>query len=265
MKVADFMSSPIYTVSSEWSVKHVSDMMRELKVGSLVVVDHGRTVGIITSRDVRSSHPNRIVADAMTPNPITILPNLFAWDALKKMKEHHIERLLVAEGDKTMGLVTRETLQIRLSQICDPLTGLYRAPYIQQIGEQLLVERRGFQLLFIDLNNFGEINKMHGHPIGDDILAEFSSRLKELTHKQDYLSRYAGDEFVVITCHDEQDSMRIAASLSQLTVIQNVNVSASVGIVNCRLVPDFFSLTFRELISKASLISTSLKHSDITA
>jgi predicted transcriptional regulator len=72
MKVAEIMSSPIYSVSSERSINYVSNLMNELKIGSLVVMDHGKMMGIITSRDLRSTHPNRIAADAMTPNPISI-------------------------------------------------------------------------------------------------------------------------------------------------------------------------------------------------
>ncbi|CAM4286574.1 GGDEF domain-containing protein [Paenibacillus alkaliterrae] len=261
MKVKDFMASPVYTVSSERSVQYVSDLMNELKVGSLVVMDYGMTVGIITSRDIRSSHPNRIVADAMTPIPISTSPDQFAWDALETMEQHRIERLLVVQEEQVLGIVTREALHIKLSQILDPLTGLYRAPYIQQIGEHFLNHRQYFELLFIDLNNFGKINKEYGHPMGDDILIEYSNRLRALTNERDYVCRYAGDEFVVITRSMENDAMRLADSLSQLTVLHNINMSASVGLANSRLVPDFFALSFRDLISKASLLSTSLKQS----
>lgn len=244
MKIAEFMSSPVYTVSSERSVQYVSDMMNELKIGSLVVTDHGAIVGIITSRDIRASHPNRIVADAMTPNPISILPDQFAWDALETMEQNHIERLLVIHEDQVIGIVTRETLQIKLNQIVDPLTGMYRTPYIQHIGEHFLNRRQHFRLLFIDLNNFGEINKLHGHPVGDDFLVEFSNRLRTLTNEQDYVCRYAGDEFIVITCRNENDALQLEDALSQPVVIQNVTLSASVGVINGFLVPDFFHSLF---------------------
>ncbi|TYA10588.1 CBS domain-containing protein [Paenibacillus faecis] len=263
MKVAEFMSSPVYTVSSERSVQYVSDMMNELKIGSLVVTDHGTIVGIVTSRDIRSSHPNRIVADAMTPDPISISPDQFAWDALVMMERHHIERLLVVHEDQVIGIVTREKLQIKLNQLVDPLTGLYRAPYIQHIGEHFLNRRQQFRLLFIDLNNFGEINKLHGHPVGDDFLVEFSNRLRALTNEQDYVCRYAGDEFIVITCRNEYDGLQLEDALSQPVVIQNVALSASMGVINGFLVPDFFSLSFRELINRASLLSTSLKQKSL--
>jgi diguanylate cyclase (GGDEF)-like protein len=259
MKVAEFMSSPVYTVSSERSVQYVSDMMNELKIGSLIVTDHGTIVGIITSRDIRSSHPNRIAADAMTPNPISISPDQFAWEALNKMEQHCIERLLIIHENQAIGIVTRESLQIKLSQIVDPLTGLYRAPYILHIGEHFLNSRQQFRLLFIDLNNFGEINKLHGHPVGDDFLVEFSDRLRTLSNEQDYVCRYAGDEFIIISCRNENDALQLEHALSQPIVIHNVTLSASVGVINGCLVPDFFSLSFRELISRASLLATSLK------
>ncbi|PYI50961.1 MULTISPECIES: GGDEF domain-containing protein [Paenibacillus] len=263
MKVAEFMSSPVYTVSTERSVQHVSDVMNELEIGSLAVTDHGTIVGIITSRDIRSSHPNRIAADAMTPSPISISPDQFAWEALELMERHRIERLLVVHEDRVLGIVTREKLQIKLNQLVDPLTGLYRAPYIQHIGEHFLNRRQHFRLLFIDLNNFGEINKLHGHPVGDDFLVEFSNRLRALTSEQDYVCRYAGDEFVVITCRNEHEALQLETALSQPVVIHNVTLSASVGIINGYLVPDFFSLPFRELISRASLLSTSLKQKSL--
>ena len=69
MKVSEIMASSVYTVSSDKSVSYAAERMNEWKVGSLIVVDHGTVMGIITSRDVRSSHPNRIVADAMTTKP----------------------------------------------------------------------------------------------------------------------------------------------------------------------------------------------------
>ncbi|WP_179136250.1 GGDEF domain-containing protein [Paenibacillus sp. 32352] len=180
----------------------------------------------------------------MTPDPISISPDQFAWDAIETMERNHIERLLVIHEDQVIGIVTRETLQIKLNQIVDPLTGLYRAPYIQHIGEHFLNRCQHFRLLFIDLNNFGEINKLYGHPVGDDFLVEFSNRLRTLTNEQDYVYRYAGDEFIVITCRNENDALQLEVALSHPVVIQNVTLSASAGVINGFLVPDFFRCLF---------------------
>jgi diguanylate cyclase (GGDEF)-like protein len=254
------MTTPVHTVSSDISVSHAAELMNDWGVGSLVVMEHGAIAGIITSRDVRSSHPNRIVADAMTPEPVFVSPDIWIWDALKVMDEHHIERLLIMEQGKLAGLITRETIRMKLSQYIDPLTGFYRAPYIQAIGEAFLIGRQPFHLLFIDLNDFGNINKNFGHPFGDDVIRKFSGYIKSLIKKErDFLCRYAGDEFVIISLADDEEVSRFIQFFSQLFVINNVQVSAKIGHVNGRKEPDFFSMSFREILSKASLLSTSAK------
>ncbi|MEX2460272.1 MAG: GGDEF domain-containing protein [Paenibacillaceae bacterium] len=256
MKIVDIMSTSVHFVSSDKSVRYVSNLMNELNTGSMIVVDNGFIVGITTSRDIRSSHPNRIIADAMTSEPLSISADAFAWEALKIMEQHEIKRLLVKEDDKVVGIITRETLKVKLKELIDPLTGLYRAPYIQTIGESLLERRISFNLHFIDLNNFGEINKKHGHPVGDDIIQGFANWLKSLMTDEDFLCRYAGDEFVIITRSDDGELLR---SLSHEVTINDIEVSAAIGSIDERKVPEFFVTKFRELISKASLLSSSIK------
>jgi diguanylate cyclase (GGDEF)-like protein/PAS domain S-box-containing protein len=55
-----------------------------------------------------------------------------------------------------------------------------------------------FALIFIDLDNFKNINDTMGHEIGDLILIEVSSRLRELVKDDHFPSRFGGDEFVVL-------------------------------------------------------------------
>jgi diguanylate cyclase (GGDEF)-like protein len=264
MKVAEIMSSPIHSVSSERSINYVSNLMNELKIGSLVVMDHGKMMGIITSRDVRSTHPNRIAADAMTPNPISIPHDSFIWDALNIMLQYQIERLPVTQDEQVVGLVTRETLKIKISELVDPLTGLFRAPYIHIIGEDLLKKREYFQLLFVDLNNFGMINKLFGHPVGDDVILGYAEKLKSLTEEGDYLCRYAGDEFVIITFRGQHSASLLAQLLSQSVFINDIEVSAAVGLIDHTCDSEFFSQTFRDMVSRSSLMSTSVKQTQIS-
>ncbi|SHE13429.1 Diguanylate cyclase DosC [Chlamydia abortus] len=259
MKVADVMTSPVHSVSLGKSVWYASQLMSELKIGSLVVVEAREVVGIITSRDVRTAHPNRIVADAMTPNPICVPEHVFVWDALLLMEQNRIERLIVLRQGELVGIVTRESLTTRLSEWYDSLTQLYGSSYIHVIGEELLASGRSFQLLFIDLNRFGEVNKRFGHPVGDDMIREFSNKLKSLFGPGDYISRYAGDEFAIITQKSDEEVQRIIDQLSCGQSVGRASVSADTGWVNERVVPEFGQMTFRELISKASMLSTQAK------
>ncbi len=259
MKVADVMTVPVHTVSSNKSVWHASNVMAELRIGSLVVMDAGQITGIITSRDVRAAHPNRIVADAMTPDPVSVPTHAFLWDALRTMEKEVIERLVVVQEDNVAGMVTRESLVTRLAEWNDSMTMLYRSPYIHAIGEELLACREPFQLLFVDLNRFGEVNKQFGHPVGDDMIRGFAGKLKSLFDPEDFICRYAGDEFTVITKKADSIVEQLIQQISKPLVIGMASISADVGWVNERNEPEFFRLPFRDLISRASLLSTKAK------
>lgn len=177
MKVRELMNSPVHIISSDKSVLYATNMMNQLETGALIVMEHDTVLGITTSRDLRSSHPNRIVADAMTPNPLKVEANAFIWDAMKIMDLHRIKRLIVSEKDKIIGMITREAIKMKMSAYIDTLTDLYRAPYILSIGEHLLEERKPFLLIFIDMNDFGEINKRFGHPFGDEVIKAFAKKI----------------------------------------------------------------------------------------
>lgn len=263
MKVGELMTSPIQTISSDKSVRYASELMAKLKIGSLVVEDYGAITGIVTSRDIRQTHPNRIVADAMTPDPVSVSDNCFVWDALGIMEKLRIERLLVSDGIRVCGIITRDTIRIKLGELQDPLTGLFRPAYVKAVGQEMLRKRERFHLLFIDLNSFGAINKRYGHPVGDDLLKGYADRLLSLTGADDYLCRYAGDEFVILTVRPEHELQQLLRMLQEPFVIEDIPVSTAVGHVSGQQDPDFFSYSFRDLISKASLHSTSLKKRDL--
>lgn len=65
--------------------------------------------------------------------------------------------------------------------------------------------RRG-AVLFIDLNGFKAINDQYGHDVGDRLLELTAQRLKENLRQEDTISRYGGDEFVVLTEFSDEES-----------------------------------------------------------
>lgn len=89
----------------------------------------------------------------------------------------------------------------RLSQT-DPLTGLQnqRSYYEHLRREVSRAERQGnfLSLLYVDLNQFKELNDQAGHRAGDDLLAHFSQVLQGISRSCDIPCRYGGDEFIVI-------------------------------------------------------------------
>lgn len=260
MKIKDVMSTSVHRVASGRSIRFASSRMEELRVGSLLVEDEGHLIGIVTSRDIRSSHPNRIVADAMTANPVTVETDCFVWDALETMEKHGIERLVVTTGDdQVIGIVTREVLKYTLAGFKDPLTGLYKAQYVEYVADDLLLRRIPFQLLFLDLNDFGAINKKWGHPAGDDLLVAFAGSLLAAGSASDYIARYAGDEFIVLTLRSKDETRKLAAAMSQTLYLRELSTAPTVGVLLAEETPDFFLLPYRELVRRASLESSHLK------
>lgn len=101
----------------------------------------------------------------------------------------------------------------------DPLTQLPNRMLLKdRISHSLQNARREGALaavLFLDLDHFKLINDTYGHAVGDNLLKEVARRIKNLVRKEDTVSRYAGDEFVVLMedFHDAKSPARLAKKL----------------------------------------------------
>jgi diguanylate cyclase (GGDEF)-like protein len=93
-------------------------------------------------------------------------------------------------------------------------------------------------VVFLDLDNFKEINDVHGHDIGDELLVTLAQRMKASLRVGDTLARLGGDEFVAIlvdmqTANDfEPVVQRLleAAASPVLVAERELCVSASIGV-----------------------------------
>ncbi|MEY2158163.1 MULTISPECIES: sensor domain-containing protein [unclassified Rhodanobacter] len=102
----------------------------------------------------------------------------------------------------------------------DTLTGLPNRNQLHaQVGQAIATANRRRQraaLLYIDIDNFKQVNQQHGHAVGDRVLRAFAARLHRCLPGDELLSRYGGDEFVVVLPH--LDSVGEAASLCQTLI-----------------------------------------------
>ena len=104
------------------------------------------------------------------------------------------------EAEQTQSDLTNE---LRHQALHDSLTGLPNRTLIIDRVEQMLARGRrnneATGALFIDLDNFKDINDTLGHRVGDQLLAEVARRLTTALRETDTVGRLGGDEFVVLT------------------------------------------------------------------
>jgi len=90
--------------------------------------------------------------------------------------------------------------KMRQIAMLDDLTGIYNRRAFMILADQKLklASRMGFQtfILFIDINDFKEINDNYGHDMGDQVLSIMANCLKACLFEEDIIGRLGGDEFV---------------------------------------------------------------------
>ncbi|MFP4512019.1 MAG: putative bifunctional diguanylate cyclase/phosphodiesterase [Acidimicrobiales bacterium] len=141
-------------------------------------------------------------------------------------------------NDVTERLDLNEQLVAQALQ--DPLTGLPNRTALWQHLERVLAEDRGHPaVLFIDLDDFKDINDSLGHTAGDELLVEMAARLRRCARSSDTLIRFGGDEFVLLLRYVPDRSVvdrvaeRVLATICEPVDLmgQDSVVTASIGIV----------------------------------
>lgn len=124
----------------------------------------------------------------------------------------------------------------------DELTKLPNRHYLfekvkSEIDGNQIPNQHYFYLFFIDLDGFKSVNDTFGHNIGDTLLKQVSSRLKEQMSKEDFLCRFAGDEFIMLVSDKDKASVKTKAtamveSISKPYFIDShkLLISSSIGI-----------------------------------
>jgi diguanylate cyclase (GGDEF)-like protein len=103
----------------------------------------------------------------------------------------------------------------------DDLTGLHNDRFFHhRLSEDLIradITETSVALLFLDLDNFKEVNDTHGHLAGSQVLKEFGYLLKQTVRSPGAtLARYGGDEFVIILPdHGVEEAVRVAEDIRE--------------------------------------------------
>lgn len=169
-----------------------------------------------------------IVADDMRRTSATLL-DMGANDLVRlgdlSMPEM-LWRLDKLVGGKQKADKLRNTTQVGLrAAVTDPLTGLYNRryalPHLTRMAELSRETGQGFAVMVADIDHFKSINDRYGHMVGDAVLRDVSSRLRDRLRAVDMVARLGGEEFLI--------------------VMPDTRLKAAVGTAQrlCRLVSDY--------------------------
>lgn len=150
------------------------------------------------------------------------------------------DAVLVSEADVTA--IKDTEARARYLALHDPLTGLPNRTQVMARFADALRElgAAGAEaaVVFIDLDNFKDINDTLGHAAGDELLVSVARRLRDATRTEDLVARLGGDEFMIllrspnIRCDVDHAYRRIATSLTAPLDVRGVEVriTPSIGV-----------------------------------
>jgi diguanylate cyclase (GGDEF)-like protein len=122
----------------------------------------------------------------------------------------------------------------------DPLTGIPNRRAFYDLAEMELNKARRYQkplsVLYVDIDNFKNINDHFGHYTGDTLLCSVAKMIKSNIRAIDILGRFGGDEFVILLAQTGPESVALVArklkdKLSHLVQRNNWPVTFSIGAV----------------------------------
>ena len=177
---------------------HPDDLERTIAESQLLFVDGGRVVGF-QNRCRHRDGSYRWLEWTSTMAPDASMAFSVARDITGR--KHAEDRR--ARRERVLAL-KNEALSERVFR--DALTGLHNRRFfdraVVRLGQRwrrMPVERRPpVAVILFDLDDFGQVNKDHGHQAGDEILRRFSWLLEERFRARDLVVRYGGEEFVAV-------------------------------------------------------------------
>lgn len=119
------------------------------------------------------------------------------------MSTHQQSGRIIAQLRRELTTARQQAQYWEIMAMTDDLTGLHNRRLLSELGRTIFDRRdpsraNDVTLLFIDLDDFGKLNKRYGDDVGDEALRVLADGIRRNIRKEDIAIRKGGDEFVII-------------------------------------------------------------------
>lgn len=167
---------------------------------------------------------------------------LLSWISISVAQAYQRSRQIIgaerAKVESARAALQHATDQLTHQAKHDALTNLPNRTTLREKISELLFSKQNIVVFFCDLDRFKVVNDSLGHVTGDEILSEAASRLAKTISNDDFVARFGGDEFVVVSTQvdDRESGLRIAERLTRalskpfLIDGKEIQIGVSIGI-----------------------------------
>lgn len=255
--------SPVW-VNPQHRIESAIWLMRGHDIGGLPVLEGGELVGMLLYKHLLGVDITRCVEEVMERNVVVTSATMSLRRAAELMTREKIGRLpIVDDKSQLIGIVTYGDLLAELRQSADPITELPWSDSVHEWAIEELQRGREITVLFLDVNDFGDFNKLYGHVVGDMVLRSVAGVLRNLADPSlDSVCRYGGDEFCIATLRSAEQADALVHRIEQqvgglrLPEAQDHSVTVAIGMRGGRRTRErehvHYTATLNNLINLAS-------------
>lgn len=162
--------------------------------------------------------PNRWITNVLTSAFLTVILIIFTPLTIPTMEEGTkvtitiyllsqtlIIGTLMHQINKQKRLNYLQRLELEELAKTDALTNSPNRTACDITLEQMCGEHCDFSLILIDLDDFKQVNDLHGHLAGDEVIVKIVNTIKKVIRQDDIIARWGGEEFIVILPHTERE------------------------------------------------------------
>lgn len=215
---AILLLSPVFSTYEEYPAGHFKFFLREdgfKNIASIPMIIGNKAIGAINiafKQEKVLNYDELELLIAISRQLAIAIENAQLVESLRNelQERFRIEEEILAANEtisKKNQLLSQVMSTLEIESKTDPLTSLYNRRYmLKRINQEILISqstKKVFSIIIADIDFYKSVNDTYGHDLGDYVLKYISNLLKSNLREIDCLSRWGGDEFLILLTETE--------------------------------------------------------------